>query len=381
MDQIRSVKIIFITNMCTHYTRPLFEILAGRYDAGFYFTGGHEGYWHKQNELKPGNFRGRYLRGLLLPGHVKITPGLLCLPWRGCDAVIKTIDDRFALPLAFCAAKLFRKPFVLWTGLWAHPQTPVHRWTFALTRSIYRRADAIVTYGEHVRRYLMDIGIDGRKIFCAPHATDNAVYDRPVTDTQKAELKKRLGIAADERVILYVGRLEDGKGLDHLIEAAASFKRVGVTLLLVGTGSKETGLRAMCTNRGVRAVFAGHVPNEQLYVYYALADIFVLPSVTTADFKEPWGMVINEAMNQGCAVVTTDAVGAAAGGLVEDGKNGLIVQEKDSKALADAFERLLSDERLRRDMGTAGRAKISGWTPRQAAQGFVKALEYAQSHY
>ncbi len=377
---MRRLNILFITNMCTHYVRPLFEIMAQRYDAGFYFTGGHEAYWHKPNELKSGAFKGTYLPGFFL-GPLKMTPGLLGLPWKKCDAVIKTIDDRFALPLVFCAAKLFRKPFVLWTGLWAHPQTPVHRRTFALTKFIYRRADAIVTYGEHVRRYLMDIGIDGRKIFCAPHATDNAVYDRPVTDAQKAELKKQLGITADERTILYVGRLEDGKGLDHLIEAVASFKRLGVTLLLVGTGSKATGLRVLCTDGGVRAVFAGHVPNEQLYVYYALADIFVLPSVTTADFKEPWGIVINEAMNQGCAVVTTDAVGAAAGGLVEDGKNGFIVREKDSKALAGAFERLFNDERLRREMGTAGHAKIDGWTPQQAAEGFVQALEYVQSNH
>lgn len=92
-------------------------------------------------------------------------------------------------------------------------------------------------------------------------------------------------------------------------------------------------------------------------------------------------MVINEAMNQGCAVVTTDAVGAAAGGLVEDGKNGLIVREKDSKALAGAFERLFNDERLRREMGTTGHAKINGWTPQQAAEGFVKALGHVQSNH
>ncbi len=66
---------------------------------------------------------------------------------------------------------------------------------------------------------------------------------------------------------------------------------------------------------------------------------------------------------------------------VEDGKNGFIVREKDSKALAGAFERLFNDERLRREMGTAGHAKIDGWTPQQAAEGFVQALEYVQSNH
>ena len=60
-------------------------------------------------------------------------------------------------------------------------------------------------------------------------------------------------------------------------------------------------------------------------------------------------MVINEAMNQGCPVIITDAVGAGAGGLVEDGQNGYIVREKDSIALKEAVEKLLSGPRV--DLG------------------------------
>jgi len=376
---MRRLKILFITNMCTHYVRPFFDILAERHDVEFYFTGGHEAYWHKSNELRSGNFKGTYLPGIFLFGTFRITPRLFFLRWWHYDVVVKTIDDRFALPLVFCAAKLFRKPFVLWTGLWAHPQTSVHRWTFGLTRFIYRRSDAIATYGEHVRRYLIALGIDERKVFCALHATDNAAYNRPVGIEEKARLKQHLGMTAGDQSVLYVGRLEEGKGVDYLIDALARLKRPGVMLLLVGTGSKEQDLRAMCLDKAVHVVFAGHVPNEQLYLYYAAADIFVLPSVTTLYFKEPWGMVINEAMNQGCAVVTTNAVGAAAGGLVEEGKTGFIVAEKNSAQLAEALERLLKDETLRRRMGQAGRLKIRDWTPRQQAEGFAQALEYVKS--
>jgi len=374
------MKIVFITNMCSHFVRPLFEILARRYEVKFYFTGGHEAYWYKRNELKSGDFKGTYLGGLLLSGNFKVTPGLFALPWLQCGAVVKTIDDRFALPVAFCAAKLFGKPFILWTGLWAHPQTPLHRRTFGLTKFIYRHADAIITYGEHVRRYLTDIGIDERKIFCAPHATDNTVYDRPVGEAEKIQLKQRWKITVDSKVILFVGRLEEGKGLEYLAEAMGRLKDKAA-FVLVGTGSKETGLRDLCTQKGVCAVFVGHVDNEELYFYYAMADIFVLPSVTTSDFKEPWGMVINEAMNQGCAVVTTDAVGAAAGGLVEEGKTGFIVAEKNSARLAEALEHLLKDETMRRRMGQAGRAKIAAWTPQQQAEGFARAFAYVENDH
>jgi hypothetical protein len=76
--------------------------------------------------------------------------------------------------------------------------------------------------------------------------------------------------------------------------------------------------------------FAGYVPSRETRPYYALADLFVLPSITTASFKEPWGLVVNEAFNQGVPVIASDAVGAAAGGLVQSGVNGLIVPERDS---------------------------------------------------
>ena len=103
---MRRLNILFITNMCTHYVRPLFEILAKQHEVGFYFTGGHEAYWHKQNVLKSGDFQGTYLSGIFLCGKIKITPRLFALPWKKCDVVIKTIDDRFALPMVFCAAKV-----------------------------------------------------------------------------------------------------------------------------------------------------------------------------------------------------------------------------------------------------------------------------------
>jgi glycosyltransferase involved in cell wall biosynthesis len=82
---------------------------------------------------------------------------------------------------------------------------------------------------------------------------------------------------------------------------------------------------------------------------YAASDVLVLPSIATRTFREPWGLVVNEAMNRGLAVIATDAVGAAAGGLVRDGHNGLIVPAGDSAALAGSLMHLAeNDGRQRR---------------------------------
>ena len=112
----------------------------------------------------------------------------------------------------------------------------------------------------------------------------------------------------------------------------------------------------------------------QLRDVYAACDVLVVPSVSTRTFREPWGLVVNEAMNRGLAVIATDAVGAAAGGLVRDGHNGLIVPAGDSRALAEAIARLAADRQLRSRMGSAGSADVLAFSHDAWAEGFSRAL-------
>jgi glycosyltransferase involved in cell wall biosynthesis len=79
-------------------------------------------------------------------------------------------------------------------------------------------------------------------------------------------------------------------------------------------------------------------------------------------------------MNRGLPVITTDAVGAAAGGLVRDGRNGLVVPAGDSNALAHAIRRLAADPALRARLGEAGAQDVRAFTYDAWAQGFSRAL-------
>ena len=100
--------------------------------------------------------------------------------------------------------------------------------------------------------------------------------------------------------------------------------------------------------------------------FYAACDVLVLPSIATATFREPWGLVVNEAMNRGLAVIASDQVGAAAGGLVRDGQNGLLVPAGDSASLAAALQRLAAEGVIGRDV-SARRPVAAGQTrPRPA---------------
>lgn len=368
-------KTVFVTNICTHYVVRLFELLGEKYDIRYLFTGGYESYWEGKNKLWMGDFNGRYLKGFFLLPKVKITPGLFSLLFKRFDIFIKTIDDRFALPFVFLAAKLQRAPFILWTGIWQHPNTFVHKISFAFMKFIYKQSDAIITYGEHVKKYLVHLGVNADKIFCAPHSVDNSVFNKFVSAEEKNKVKKDLGISQG-KIILYVGRLDLCKGLDYFVEAVSRANITDINILFIGTGKQKEVLEGKCKRLSIRHYFLGHISNQDLYSYYAIADIFVLPSVSTKDFKEPWGLVINEAMNQGCPVITTDAVGAAMGGLVEDGINGFILPEKNSDKLGIAIKKLIDNEELLQRMREAARTKIKNWTPTQTREGFIQAIDY-----
>ncbi len=368
-------KIAFITNFCPHYVIRPFELLSKRHDVDFYFTGGGERYWDKKNKMWQGQFKGHYLNGFFLLPKFRITPGVFCLLWRRYDIILKTIDDRFALPLVFLIAKIRRKPFIFWTGHWSHPETSFHKISLFFTWFIYTHSDAIVVYGEHIRRYLMDFGVDHKKIFTAAHAIDNGLFNQYVSDEKKQCTRDELKLRG-EKIILYVGRLEDAKGLNYLIEAAGKIKDKNFVMVFIGTGSKRDDFEKAMKEKGMKALFLGHIANTELFPYYAAADVFVLPSITTKDFKEPWGLVVNEAMNQGCPVITTNAVGAAAGGLVEDGKTGFIVDEKSAESLKKALEIILQDDSLRVRMRQAANEKIKAWTQERMVEGFMEAIDF-----
>lgn len=375
-------KIAFVTNYCPHYRIRTFETLARHHDADYYFfSEGSEWYWQAQHGVYTGNFRYEYLPGFRL-GQTRVTPMLPRKLWQGgYDAYVKCINGRFALPITYAVARMKQKPFVLWTGIWSRLDTPAHRLFFPFTRYIYCHADAIVVYGEHVKRYLIAEGVSPERIFVTTHAVDNRIYSRVVTEEEKVVIRRQLQISSQQKIVLYLGRLEEGKGLSHLVSAFASLQRDDSVLVMAGAGSQKSVLESMAAQAGLadRIRFPGYIPTQETVPYYSLAWVYVLPSVTTPVFKEPWGLVVNEAFNQGVPVIATDAVGAAAGGLVEHGVNGFIVPEQNPTALADAIRLLLDYPELRQQFSNNARQKIATWDNEHMVQGFLDAIQYVST--
>lgn len=276
-------------------------------------------------------------------------------------AVVAGLSGRVALPSAWLGARRARVPFVLWATIWAHPRTAAHALSYLPLLRIYRDADAIATYGPHVSRYVREKGARG-PVFEAPQAADAGFWSAEATEPRRQRPYQAV----------FVGRMTGEKGIAVLFPAwrASGLQAPTAALVLVGGGR----FRAPSSATGaVHAV--GPQPPEQVRNFYAGSDVVIVPSVPTRDFREPWGLVVNEAFHQGVPVIATDAVGAVAGGLVQHERNGLVVPARDAGALADALRRLHDDPELRRRLGEQARRDVAPYTPDAWAQGMTRALD------
>jgi glycosyltransferase involved in cell wall biosynthesis len=337
--------VLFVTNYAPPFRVPSFAALHEREDVVFALVGG---------ALRHGGGAGA--RASPFPVVHPPQRGVARLAASGrFRAVVAGLSGRVALPGAYAGARAAGAPFVLWATIWRHPRTVAHALSFLPLRHIYRRADAIATYGPHVSAYVRGAGARG-PVLEAPQATDVAFWSAPA-----AAPRRHAPFQA-----LFAGRLEREKGVDVLLEAWRAAGLDGA-LVLCGDGPL----------RPAGAVAPGALDPAELRNYYAGSDVVVVPSIPTRDFLEPWGMVVNEAFHQGVPVIASTAVGAVAGGLVAHERTGLVVPAGDPSALAGALRRLHADPGLRAHLGAAARAAAAAYTPQAWAAGMSRALAAA----
>jgi glycosyltransferase involved in cell wall biosynthesis len=284
-------------------------------------------------------------------------------------AVICPTGGRAALLATWAGARAGRAPLILWASLWAHPRSPAHALSYLPLRRLYHSADAVVTYGPHVSDYVRARG--ARNVRVAPQSVDNDFWSTPEPDPPDVAGWR----PGEGPRYLFVGRPEPEKGLDVLLAAWSAAGLPDANLAIAGGARGEPAPRG--ANAGAASAapaYLGALDPGTLRRAYAHSDVLVVPSVATATFREPWALVVNEAMNQGLAVIASDAVGATAGGLVRDGETGLVVPAGDPVPLAAAISSLARDPELRRRLGAAGRAEIVRYTHEAWAQGFSQAL-------
>jgi glycosyltransferase involved in cell wall biosynthesis len=359
--------IALLTTYLAGYRMPLYQRLYERHGVEVLCYGGGDRYvpaWFSDldAQLAAAQFPARRLGG----AREAVSIG------RGYEAVIAPFAGGAILPAAYLGARRSGRPFVLWASVWAQPRSAAHALALPITRHIYRHADAVVAYGEHVRRFVAAIRGRDSDVFVAPQAVEPELFARRVSGAEIEAFRARFDLPPGP-LVLYTGRLVAEKGID-VLRAAWPRVRTPATLVLIGDGPLASRI-----GEAPRTRLLGALSRADLPAAYAAAELALLPSIPTPRFREPWGLVCNEAMHQARPVIASSSVGAVAGGLVRDEQTGLVVAPGDPHALAAAIDRLLGDAQLRAQLGAAGRQAAAAYTYDAMLDGFDRALATAIS--
>ncbi|MBB5059741.1 glycosyltransferase involved in cell wall biosynthesis [Granulicella aggregans] len=194
--------------------------------------------------------------------------------------------------------------------------------------------------------------------FPMPYCVDNAYFHARSTEAQqgRADLQDELGIDPSRPVILFASKLQERKRCIDLMEAYLQvITRPGLKpyLVIVGDGEERATLEARAAQSGVDSIrFCGFRNQSELPRFFDLATVFVLPSR-----HEPWGLIVNEAMNAGRPVILSNDVGCQPD-LVTDGVEGFVFPVGNVNSLASALVRLLEDPGCASRMGLRALKKI-----------------------
>lgn len=387
---MKEPRILLITNKYPMYRRPIFRKLADNLNVYFLFTDEKkiEDLSCKHEVMRKYGIRPfAFAFGLI--------PVLLFKPY---DLVVFPPADSpgelFDNFVCFLANRIRGKPYLIWSERWRwKDDKKSFKRRFYLTVDefvmgfIFRNASVCMTDGKKHREYLLSLNVSENKIVVIPPASEVEIN----SDNNSIDnIKNELGVG-EKRVILYVGRLIKLKGANFLIEAFGRLRAEmdDLFLLIIGGGglygktseerlrvdelkelSEKLGLKL---NRDIS--FCGDVMGKELARYFLACNVFVLPGITYV-IAEAWGLVLNEAMQFGKPVISTDAVGAAYD-LIEDGINGFMVPERNVDALYKALIRILSDQKLEEKMGIESKRIISRYSYDDMFDGFKKAFNCA----
>ena len=161
----------------------------------------------------------------------------------------------------------------------------------------------------------------------------------------------------NKKIVLYVGRLMKEKNVDTLIKSffIVSEKIKDVVLVIVGDGFLKTELKQLAHSLGIsdKVIFTGRIPEKTLNMPFAIADLFILPSLA-----ELQGLVILEAMASGKPLLVAKSKKSAAAELLIEGKNGYTFKPRNKYELASKIIKLLRNKDLRLKMGKRNLAYI-----------------------
>ena len=173
----------------------------------------------------------------------------------------------------------------------------------------------LLLISEYLKKHINEVcGQDmSRQCVIVKNGFDCTRFAQELPEDKKTELKKKLGIEPDKKIIMFAGRIAPTKGILELTEAFKKLNRDDTVLMVVGAHNFGTGQTSEFQKRmekqfaelGKRVCFTGYVPYDDIWKYYKIADVAALPSI----WEEPAGLTMIEACAAGVPLITTNSGG------------------------------------------------------------------------
>jgi len=369
--------VVLITNIPTPYRIPLFnEIHAqlARVGIGFKVVFAALTYARRKwaIDMAECRFQWEVLAAGRLPSR---SPESAVFTYAGLGRVLRAHSGALCIVSGFSLAttrlwlrSFFRPtPYLIWSGAIERKNRPDSFLQRCQRRRVIARAHGFVAYGTRAKQYLVGLGAAPARVSIGINTVDVAYFRDEVTRLRSESSPNGL------QRILYVGNLEKGKRIDHLLHAARllAASRQDFQIELVGSGSQEQGLKGLACDFGLseRVRFLGFLQRPDVARRLAHACCFAFPSE-----YDIWGLVLVEAMAAGLCCLASVHAGATMD-LIQDGTTGFSLDFEDVAAVAQRLDWVLSHPTESHKIGQeAARFIAEHASLSRSAAGFVDAV-------
>jgi len=371
MTRNKQVDVLLIHNMVSPYRLPIFEEINKYVNLSVWFCElkNKDRKWN--TSMGKYTFLGEVLKNFNLGPFVVNYEIFFKLLFQKFDLYIvgENFSNFFTILFSLIFSKIYKKPFVLWSEAIENKffkknnliQNIKYNLIYIYRKLIYSQVDHFIAYSEMSKKYLCKMGVDKSKIFVGEQVMPKELLKNVSINKSTTKYK-------DKKIILSLGYLKKGKGLDCLIESYKRIKAKETLLIIAGSGPEEKYLKTLCNGRE-DIHFVGYVKGKDKFKYYDIADIFVLPTLYDA-----WGLVINEAMYYGLPIITTKAAGAAE--LIYKNNNGFVIEPSNTNELKIHLEKLINNDILRQEMSNNSKGYGDAVNANKGVKPFIEAIDH-----
>jgi len=279
--------------------------------------------------------------------------------------------------IAVAAAKASRVPVLFGSDATSFQPRDRKAWKISVKKLllpfVFRLADVAIMPSQAGCQFATSMGIPASRVVLTPFVVDNAWWQQRAAEVDRTAVRKSWNMPENAVVVAFCAKLQPWKRPHDALRAFAAANVTNSYLVFAGDGALRKDLEAEAKSLGVgkRVRFLGFVNQSGLPLVYRSSDILIMPSE-----YDPCPVVVCEAMLCGCPVVLSDEIRGRFD-LVREGVTGYIYPCGKIDALAGILSNVLTNPERLKQMGSAAKARMETWSPRELVDATVRAVEQA----